>query len=378
MKTIHICLIFLLFGLIFACEHEADPTPPDDPNLSTDSLLFQPDFYYPDSTNWKRIDPKLLGWNTDSLQSVINFVGTKNTTAFLMLYKGAIVSENYWNEWDSLTVDGIASAGKSMTAVLAGIAVADGQLDLYQPSATYLGRGWSSLTEAQEDSIKVIHHLSMTTGLDESEDNCRKPECMLYKQPAGTRWSYHNAPYFLIQHILEQATNEDINTYTKSRLADPIGIKNFRWDDYQMFMSARDMSRFGLLILSGGKWKQQQVLPNHPYFENMLRPSQTSNDAYGLLWWLNGKNNYMIPNSDQVFPGSLFAAAPDDMVAAMGRGDKKIYIVPSMSLVIVRHGEETGNPEFGPESFDNQLWLRLQHVIPKRRPASGRTTGFVP
>jgi hypothetical protein len=51
------------------------------------------------------------------------------------------------------------------------------------------------------------------------------------------------------------------------------------------------------------------------------------------------------------------------MISAMGRGDKKIYVVPSLNLVVVRHGEDAGEPTFGPSSFDNDLWKKLKGVF---------------
>jgi hypothetical protein len=59
----------------------------------------------------------------------------------------------------------------------------------------------------------------------------------------------------------------------------------------------------------------------------------------------------------------LIPSAPTDLVAALGKGDKKIYVSPKLGLVVVRHGEEAdangGNP-LALSSFDEQFWQRLR------------------
>lgn len=65
-------------------------------------------------------------------------------------------------------------------------------------------------------------------------------------------------------------------------------------------------------------------------------------------------------------PGLLILSAPTDLVAALGKGDKKIYVVPSLELVVVRHGEEAdasgGNP-LAASAFDEQWWRRLKIAL---------------
>ena len=84
--------------------------------------------------------------------------------------------------------------------------------------------------------------------------------------------------------------------------------------------------------------------------------------------WLNGSASYRIPGP-YVLPtqsGQLIPSAPSDLVAALGKGDKKIYIVPSLELVIVRHGEEAdvaGGNSLAIWTFDEQWWQRLKVAL---------------
>jgi hypothetical protein len=72
----------------------------------------------------------------------------------------------------------------------------------------------------------------------------------------------------------------------------------------------------------------------------------------------------MAPQSQVVFPGSLVPNAPADMYMALGKDDKKIYVIPSLDAVLVRLGDNaTGATTLGPSSFDNELWTRLKTAM---------------
>ncbi|HPF98361.1 MAG TPA: serine hydrolase, partial [Mangrovimonas sp.] len=55
--------------------------------------------------------------------------------------------------------------------------------------------------------------------------------------------------------------------------------------------------------------------------------------------------------------------APDDMYAALGKNDQKIYVVPSKKLVVVRMGDVADGENFAVSTFDNDLWAYINAVI---------------
>lgn len=122
------------------------------------------------------------------------------------------------------------------------------------------------------------------------------------------------------------------------------------------------MARFGLLNLNQGSWNGNQLL-NSAYYEAMTTTSQELNPAYGYLWWLNGKARYKLPGSTQTFSGKLIPNAPDDLIAGLGANDKKLYVVPSKKMVIVRLGPAAYSEDLGPTSYDNDLWGVLNEVF---------------
>lgn len=340
-----------------SCDKVPEPITP----IPTPTAMYFP----PAGDTWETVSAQSLGWDVAKLNEAVAYAGAKNTYGLIILYKGRIVTEQYWNNWDKNTVYYIASAGKSVTAFLTGIAQQEGHLDINNKTSTYLGTGWTSAPLAKENLITVRHQLTMSTGLEYNvpDDNCITPACLTYKADAGSFWYYYNAPYRLLQDVVANATSTNYNTYTKTRLADKIGMKNFTWYNYILWLNSRDMARFGLLILNKGTWNGTQLMTDQAYFNAMVNTSQNMNNSYGYLWWLNGKSSFMVPTSTFVFPGMLNPSAPADLIAALGKGDKKIYVVPSKDLVVIRHGDDTGDAVLGPSSFDNNFWARLMLAI---------------
>ncbi len=94
----------------------------------------------------------------------------------------------------------------------------------------------------------------------------------------------------------------------------------------------------------------------------MITTSQQLNKSYGYLWWLNGKESFMVPEVRLVFPGSFNPTAPDDMISGIGKNGQYVSVVLSMNIVLVRVGE---NPDSVPVPFLflNDIWSALNDVI---------------
>ena len=121
------------------------------------------------------------------------------------------------------------------------------------------------------------------------------------------------------------------------------------------------MARFGLLNLNKGIWDGNKILDDPNYLEAMTNTSQDLNKSYGYLWWLNGKSNFRIPGSEELFSGKLIPDAPDDLIAGLGALDQKLYVVPSKGLVVIRMGDSAYEEELGPTTFDTDLWKKINY-----------------
>ncbi len=336
--------------------------------------------YFPpaSASDWATVTPASLGWDESKIPDLVNFLQTTNTRAFLVLKNGKIVIEQYYgvqltsaNAFDQSSTWYWASAGKTLTSALVGIAYGQGKINLDAKTSDYLGTGWTSLTLDQENKITVRNQLTMTTGLDDYSDpgstgdkDCTDKACLIYKADAGTRWAYHNAPYTLLDGVIAAGTGQTLINYFNAQIGTKIGMDGtYIKSGYNnvFYSTPRSMARYGLLLLNQGTWNGTQIIPKD-YFTLMSTTSQNINLSYGYLTWLNGKASYMVPNSQTVYPTDLTTSAPADMFAAMGKNGQLINVVPSMGLVVIRMGDAPDN-NLVPFTFQIDLWTKLTSII---------------
>lgn len=354
------CCVFF----VFSCAEAQKPKP-----VPVPGLYFPPN----ESSVWEEMPLAELGWDQNALAEMLAWLPTQDTRAFIILKDGKIVVEEYWGskltgvgEMDQNSYWYWASAGKTLTAALVGLAQQERLLSTNDRTQKYLGEGWTSMPANQERDIKLIHHLMLTTGIDDKVENLddTSPENLKFLAKPGSRWSYHNATYTLLEKVLVNASGKDYQTYFKESLGDKIGMKGF-WQQTGLnnvfYSDARSFARFGLLMLAKGNWNGNTIWSGD-YFEKMAQTSQDLNLSYGYLTWLNGKGSYMVPGSQAVIPGSLIPQAPSDMYQAMGKNGQFLMVVPSQNLVIIRMGSSGGDAPV-PFLLMRDIWERFNRVI---------------
>lgn len=332
------------------------------------------ELYFPSPTTWETTGSNELEWNQEALEELLTFLDENNSRAFIILKDGKIVMEEYWGlnaletgPFNASSAWYWASAGKTLTALLAGIAQQEGDLDLNLPTINYLGTGWTSMDPSLEANITVWNQLTMTTGLDYNvtDLDCTDPECLTYNAPPGEEWYYHNAPYTLLEQVISQATETDYNTYTDEKVESitgmngvwlPSGFNNVYWS------TPRDAARFGLLLLNEGIWEDVPVLNESDFFNSIVNSSQKLNPSYGYLTWLNGKSSFISPGLPLSINSSISPNAPAGLYAALGRNGQFIDVVPSKNLVVVRMGDNPENTLI-PITFHDSMWEKLMAVI---------------
>lgn len=326
--------------------------------------------YFPPLTGdaWETIAPAAIGWDANALEATLTWLGEQNTRAVVVLWRGRIVAERYWGGWGPTTPGPHFSAGKVITGHLVGELAAEGAFALNTPVSTVVGTGWSRATSQVESAITVRDLLRMASGLDDS----------LYAATTrGTTFYYNNPAYYQLFDVLEAASGQAMAQLTAARLWNRIGMSTAFWSantdtgepGFIHWSSARDFARFGLLALNEGVWDGTVIHPDPQFLRNSRLPSGTTNESYGYLWWLNGQPTHRTPGS-WLLPtrdGPLFPGAPQDLAAALGLDDKKLYVVPSLDVVVVRLGpraEVSGGQSLAAISlFDTELWARLRPVI---------------
>jgi len=326
------------------------------------SLAGYPDLYFPPiDGKWETVSLEENGWNAAKLSIAMEYAGEQNSSGVVILYRGRILAEQYWklnstkNETslykymlvnktsDGRAIEDVASVQKSVISFLAAIAQEHGKLDLDTTVASYIGDSWSKASPKQESSITVRHLMSMTSGLNES---------LNYMHPAGSVWEYNTRAYSMMVPVLTNVTNMDINQLTLKWLTSSVGMLESRWEPRRWVQnhhaantigfatSARDLARFGLLVLSEGKWNGHAILNNSKYLLESLQPSQKLKPSYGLLWWL---------------------LRADNAVAALGKLSRFVIIVPDKQIVIVRLGDQTKDKN---RDFRRKFWKLISAAMP--------------
>ncbi|MDD3877523.1 MAG: serine hydrolase [Bacteroidales bacterium] len=351
MKKIKLFLFVLLIVLSFK------------QSASAQGLYFPPLV----GNTWDTISPQSLGWCLPEIDLLYNYLDQVNTKAFIVLKDGKIVLEKYFGSFVADSLWYWASAGKSLTAFTVGIAQQEGFLAIGDSTSKYLGAGWTSCLPEQEGLITIRHQLTMTSGLDDgvSDNHCTLDTCLNYLAPAGSRWSYHNGPYTLLDGVIQVATGQTLNSYINQKIKAYTGMTgmfvNVGYNNV-FFSTARSMARFGILILNKGKWAAAPVMTDSVYFNAMVNTSQGLNESYGYLWWLNGKNSFMMPTLQYVFNGSLSPAAPSDMFSALGKNGQILNIVPSQNLVMVRMGDSPSSGDIA-SLLNDTIWQKMNAVM---------------
>lgn len=352
-------LILLIFLSFFSCNTNREETAEQTP-LQPESIYFPPN----NSDVWETKSTTELGWKQYKLLELFQYLEQKHTKSFIILYNGKIVTEKYFDNHNASSTWYWASAGKTLTSTVAGIAADEGIVNINLPVSNYLGTGWTSAPLPKENLITSKNLLNMTSGLDDTLGDDVSPANLQYKADAGTRWAYHNV-YVKLQDVVANAASQNFNSYFTTKLKNKIGmsgtwISNGGLNVY--YSNSRSMARFGLMIFAKGKWNNETIVSEN-FIANASQTSQNINDAYGYLWWLNGKSTFHLPQSQITFTGKLIPSAPNDLFCALGKNDQKIYIVPSKKLVIIRMGEAADTSNFALSDFDEVLWQKINTVI---------------
>ena len=195
-------------------------------------------------------------------------------------------------------------------------------------------------------------------------------EALTYDAPPGTRFFYNTPAYAMLKPTLEKASGLELDALTRRWLTEPAGMTDTLWRERPaalvehsgnrtgLYTTPRDMAKLGQLVLDEGKAANGNRVISTAQLYALLQRSAT-NPAYGRLWWLNG-SAYTLRSGGARTETSLIPAAPADLVAVRGLEDRRIYVVRSLKLIVVRTGQAA--PDRG---LDQQVWLKIMKAVPK-------------
>ncbi|HEX6333361.1 MAG TPA: serine hydrolase, partial [Flavisolibacter sp.] len=198
--------------------------------------------------------------------------------------------------------------------------------------------------------------LQQTSGLDFVEDYRKSSDVtrMLFqegdmagyamkrplKHAPGTVFNYSGGNTNLLSYLVRRTAGSAYHRFPYEQLFHRIGMYHAFFEpdasgtyvgSSYIYATARDYARFGWLYANDGVWNGTRVLPEGWVRRSATSPAANKTGNYGFQFWLNGR--------DPEHPGALeFPGVPADMFYADGFGGQRIYIIPSMKLVLVRLG----------------------------------------
>ena len=265
---------------------------------------------------------------------------------------GRILME--WGEVDKKFMT--HSTRKSFLSAMYGNYVREGVIDL-DKSMKDLGiddeppLSEEELEATVHDCIKARSGIYHPALYESSGMKALKPE--RYTEKPGIHWYYNNWDFNVLGTIFEKLTGKKIFEALYEDIAVPIGMEDFSPEDgwyvegeesihaaYPFRITAREMARFGLLMLRKGKWNSEQVVPEDWVEESTGYYSDAALygcDGYGYMWWVTRHNNK--------FPHLPGVELEEGTYSARGAGGHYILVIPDRDMVIVHrvNTDERGN-----------------------------------
>ena len=94
------------------------------------------------------------------------------------------------------------------------------------------------------------------------------------------------------------------------------------------------------------------------YVRSLGKPGSEANPAWGLCWWNNDQPHHRLPRREsELQAGPVIPGAPADTIAARGAAENRLFLVPSLDLVVARTTVPV--PGERPVPFDEPFWTRL-------------------
>lgn len=333
-------------------------------------------FVEPKSDDWRSTSFEAEGLDPVRLHELRNHIldGTyKMINSVIAVKHGKILIEEYFNGTDRFTPHDVQSVGKSFASALVGIAIdrklIDGVDDKLLPFFPEIdkGEGW----DIRKDDITLKNVLTMSYGLVGSKSNSRYEDFYNYDEdwvagvlqtpmnfPPGSQFEYSSAASRLIAPVIARASGMPTLDFIDKYLFGPLNIDLYEFrimpDGHPSLaglegMTARDLAKFGQLYLNKGRWKGRQIVSERWVEDSTASHLRVAPDAtlsYGYHFWIDaywwGENGYV---------RTYFAS---------GLGGNKIFVVPSLDLVVVIASDAYGK-DYSHKQVDRMM---ARHLIP--------------
>ena len=367
------------------------------PVFTASSQTSKPRMFFP-GKNWEIVAPDAEGLDAGKLGEAVDYLkahsGNDGVRQLVVVRRGRIV----WHGDNIDKVHGIWSCTKSFTSTLLGLLI-----DLMRCALETLAAEHVPALRERYAGVTLRHFTTMTSGYRAVGDAEAKgsylygPSATPF-QPAerlfapGEKYAYWDSAMNTFGLALTKIAGQPLDAMLKERIMDPIGAdpKQWKWGvrkEVNLYVnsgsgnagghvqiSARELARFGHLMLNRGNWNGKQLvsaawveqatsvqvpahLPNaHP------KGKIAGSGQYGYNWWVNGTN----AAGQRKWP-----EAPPKTFAALGHNNNRLWTIPEWQMVIVRLGLDEAQREINDE-VTNEFLKRVGAAIKGEGKASPR------
>jgi CubicO group peptidase (beta-lactamase class C family) len=306
--------------------------------------------------HWPSATPESQGLDSSVLADMLEHVESRALPvhSILIVRHGRIVLDASVYPFAGTGLHDIASATKSVTSLLIGIAIDKGYIkSVQEPVAGLLSLDGTAQSDRRRARMTVEHLLTMTSGLECGIEPGERELAAMRRQDdwaafafglpmsaePGRRYAYCSCNNHLLSAIISARTGTSALAFARKHLFAPLGIKDAVWPGDpkgrthgwgDLRLHPRDFAKLAYLYLHRGRWNGTQVV-SEAWVRQSTTPHITVRDGvgYGYSWWINTTRQPAI-------------------FEATGRGGQRAAVLPDKDLVVVFNGGGVNTDEIAP------------------------------
>jgi CubicO group peptidase (beta-lactamase class C family) len=200
--------------------------------------------------------------------------------SLMLLRRGKVVAEGWWNPYGPQHPHTLWSLSKSFTSTAVGLAISEGHLSLDDKAVSFFPSDLPKTISANLANMRVRDLLTMSTGhatdtvgavrSQANGDWVRGFLSLPVELTPGSKFVYNSGATYILSAIVQKVTKKTVLDYLTPRLFAPLGIQNPTWETcpkginsggWGLSITTEDIAKFGQLYLQKGKWNGKQLLP---------------------------------------------------------------------------------------------------------------------
>lgn len=298
--------------------------------------------------------PEKAGLSTKAVTAFVRALSSDrevNLHSLMLVSDGKVIAEAAAPGYDTLTPHMAFSFSKTITGLAIGLLIEEGKLSLSDTVISFFPEEKPFLVSKRMRALTVRHLLTMSSGVSFNEAGAVVEENWLQaflsssiRFEPGTSFAYNSMNSYVLSAIVKAVSGRSLTEYLKPRLFAPMGITRFFWEKcprgiekggWGLYLSAVDMTKFGILLLNGGVYEGKQLISARWVREATRRQIKTNLPSgtfdYGYHLWVHRQDscfllNGMLGQNTLVYPQKR-------LILTMTAGEDTLFQdTPSLTL----------------------------------------------